>query len=222
MNRFENIVKLIYNGVNPYDNFNYSNYKLDLQGWNSEHEFFVDTIALNKPKLLLEVGTWKGGSAVNIIDNAMKNDNDAVLICVDTWLGSSEHWDHNNENHKQLGIIESLNLVNGYPNLYYQYLANMCHKGLQNNVVPLPQTSIGASEIFARLGIKFDFIHIDASHDAVSVYEDIKAYFPLLAEGSVLIGDDINWDSVKAGHDRYCSEHNVSYDIVGPKSIFRK
>jgi hypothetical protein len=39
---------------------------LDLQGWASTHPIFEKTIETLRPELIVEVGTWKGASAVHM------------------------------------------------------------------------------------------------------------------------------------------------------------
>jgi len=60
---------------------------------------------------------------------------DAVVIAIDTWLGSSEHylWEK---------FVPDLDFEFGYPRLYHKFAANICNEGLQDQVVPLPLDSI--------------------------------------------------------------------------------
>ena len=54
---------------------------------------------------------------------------DAVVIAIDTWLGSSEHylWEK---------FIPDLDFEFGYPRLYHKFAANICNESLQDYVVP--------------------------------------------------------------------------------------
>ena len=89
----------------------------DMQGWASERPVFREVLTEVKPKFIVEVGTWKGASAFHMVDVLLEiGHTDFEIICVDTWLGSQEHWIL--PEHK-----ETLSLVNGYPTLYYHFPA---------------------------------------------------------------------------------------------------
>ena len=119
-----------------------------------------------------------------------------LVICVDTWLGSLEHYAK-----KEGGYWgrDQLATVNGYPSFYKRFLANVIENGVQDNILPIPNTSHIAARWLAKQKIQADLIYIDASHDAVSVARDIKAYLPLLKEGGVMVGDDYEQIGIRAG-----------------------
>ena len=78
----------------------------------------------------------------------------------------------------------------GYPTVYYQFLANVLYAGLQDYIVPLPNTSGIAARFLEKLKIQADLIYIDGSHDEEDVYADLASYWKLLRPTGVLIGDD--------------------------------
>jgi len=61
-----------------------------------------------------------------------------------------------------------------------------------------------------KLDIKPDLVYIDASHEEIDVYNDIKAWFPKLSRNGMLCGDDWNWESVRKGVTKYCNENNIT------------
>ena len=63
-----------------------------------------------------EVGSWKGRSAINMARAVKTLDLPAEIVCVDTWLGSPEHW---LKQHAEW--YKSLRIANGMPQLYYNY-----------------------------------------------------------------------------------------------------
>ena len=77
---------------NPYQGFDAGRYELDLQGWNGDHEVFGQLIDRLRPKLVVEVGTWKGQSAITMGRHLERQGQGARLVCVDTWLGALEFW----------------------------------------------------------------------------------------------------------------------------------
>jgi hypothetical protein len=143
---------------------------------------------------------------------------DGVVIAVDTWLGSSEHW-LNSDWHA------SLRLEKGYPSLFKTFAANIVSEGLQDYVVPLPLDSINAGELLKQKQLSADVIHIDGGHDFDAVTADLKMWWPMLRRGGLLIGDDYHaygdtWPDVRRGFHEF---FNVDYiRNTGGKCIVMK
>ena len=71
-----------------YENFDLTGFTFDLQGWNGNSPIFPELIdRVGKPGLIIEVGSWKGLSAVNMAKHIKKKNIDCELVCIDTWLG---------------------------------------------------------------------------------------------------------------------------------------
>ena len=188
MKYYDKIMKCLY-GRNIYADFNQNAFNLDLQRWGSTHPVFSRAVQLVRPKLIIEIGSWKGASAIH---TAQFLDPDSVIICVDTWLGTINNF------LGQDGIEgDSLNRHNGYPSLYFQFLANVVLSGVSDKIIPLPQTSNNGAAILTKLGLKPDLIYLDGSHEIMDVYQDLCNYYPLLTNEGLLIGDDFNRESVK-------------------------
>ncbi|MBX7144042.1 MAG: glycosyltransferase [Oligoflexia bacterium] len=192
---FQQLCSLIH-AVNPYENFSVDEYPTDLQGWGADHENFERVIERLKPSLIVEVGTWKGASAIHMAKCAERHDIRPTILCVDTWLGALEFW----SDHKDPERYLSLNLNSGYPTVYYQFLANVVHSGFSQQIIPFPVTAQIAAKFLAKHAVRADMIYIDASHDFEDVYADIAAYFGVLRVGGIIFGDDFDqyWPSVKA------------------------
>ena len=57
-------------------------------------------------------------------------------------------------------------------------------------------------------------IYIDASHDELDVYFDLKNYYDILSEGGILFGDDFNnWKGVSNAVKKFCKEVNKTFKI---------
>ena len=176
------------------DGFDVTRYPLDVAGWGSDHAIFRELIAELRPRLIIEVGTWKGASALHMAAICDALDIETRILCVDTWLGAYEF----------IGAIGARDLqsVYGWPGIYYQFLSNVVQSGQQRRIIPFPQTSLIASRYLWHHQIKADLIYIDGSHDADDVSADIRAYWPLLRKGGVLFGDDYeSFDGVRRAVD---------------------
>ena len=163
----------------------------DIQGWNSNSTTFRDLILKTKPTTIIEVGTWKGASAINMANITKELNLKTNIYCVDTWLGAEEFW-------CSLKDTPERNLLtkNGYPQIYYQFLSNVYHTNTTDIIIPIPNTSFIGYKILKHLGIKSKLIYIDGSHEYEDVLSDIKCYRELLDVDGIMFGDDISWPPV--------------------------
>lgn len=178
----------------PYKGFDAEAYPLDLQGWNSTAPIFAELLAKVQPGLIIEVGSWKGASAVHMAMESRRLGLDAHILCVDTWLGSAEFWVDLGDRTR----YGSLGLRHGYPTVYYQFLANVVKSGVQDRITPFPLSSSVAAEVLTQKGVTADLIYIDASHEYRDVLTDLQCWWEILGTGGVMFGDDIdsNWPGV--------------------------
>jgi predicted O-methyltransferase YrrM len=183
-----------------------------ISGWGGNDKIFGRLIKLLKPKVIFEVGTWKGQSAITMAEACKALGLQCPIVCVDTWLGSDEHI---------LQCKQDLKRVNGFPMLYYQFLSNVIHRGVQEWIVPLPATSLTAAKILNKLQIRADLIYIDADHQYESVLADLKAYVPLLAGGGTLFGHDYRWESVRRAVQDFCRDMSYDHTVEGDFWILR-
>jgi predicted O-methyltransferase YrrM len=201
--------------VNPYRDFDPTSLPLDLQSWGADDGVLAEAARAVSARLVVEVGTWKGASAVRL---AKLLPDDGALICIDTWLGTANNFlgtDHLNQK-------DSLARRNGYPQIYYQFLANVMQLGLSDKVVPLPQTSMNGAKILGRLGLRPDLVYIDASHELMDVYLDIVSFYAVLREGGILVGDDLQAPEVAAAVRKFCADQRIQALARGNKYVLFK
>jgi hypothetical protein len=200
--------------ANPYQGFEYQDFAMDLQG-GAIHPVFRQMIEELRPQIILEVGTWKGVSAIHMASLLKEMEIDGAVICIDTWLGGLEHLF--NPSHPVWGIGQFYK--HGYPTLYYQFLANVMHRGMEDTIVPLPNTSGIAARWLLHHHIQAGLIYIDGSHDEDDVYQDLVNYWKLLKKGGVMFGDDWNldWVGVICAVNRFVKERQLQLQIAGDK-----
>jgi hypothetical protein len=196
--------------ANPYRGLDKSRLEPDLQGWASDHRYFHDLVSRLAPKQIIEVGTWKGASAVRMAHRARSIDPKVTVLCVDTWLGSNQVLWSDPKLRPLLQLDE-----NGYPSVYKQFLSNIVHEGLQNTVFPLPMTSSAAAELLAHYKVRADLIYIDAGHAEYEVYGDLQDYWQLLRPGGIMFGDDYwtSWIGVVKAVNRFAYEKSLPLEI---------
>jgi glycosyltransferase involved in cell wall biosynthesis/predicted O-methyltransferase YrrM len=212
----DEIVRRIWKGDDPFASIDAESAALDLQGWNSQHAFLREAIT-NRPRVVVEVGVWKGASVIFMASLLREMAADGVVIAVDTYLGSWEHW-------LNLEWRAALELDAGYPTLFRTFQRNVVAAGVADYVVPLPLDSANAASLLDRTRISADVIHIDAAHDYGSVLADLKAWWPRLLPGGVLIADDYDedgkyWPSVKKAVDEFVRSYS---DVIAFESHMLK
>lgn len=178
--------------------FDHSSYALDLQGWNSNIPIPTEWNA----DLVVEVGTWKGGSAIKWAERFPS----AEIVCIDTWTGAPEMW----IDRKDPTRHQSLKIKNGFPTLYWQFLANVAKCGKQN-ITPVPLPSEVALEVLRRLKVSPDIIYLDGSHEYHSVHRDITQ--ALLLKPKIICGDDFGnrcWPGVERAVREFFPHPNVN------------
>ena len=198
--------------ANPYADFDLTAYPIDMQGWGFEDSVFGLAIAALQPSTIIEVGSWKGMSAMKMARIVKALAIDCELVCIDTWLGSPEHImaDH-------AAWYDSLQFKNGYPQLFYTFMANVVSSDLQDVITPLPATSENAAYILKHWETTADIIYIDAAHEFEPAKADFERFWPLLSDRGVMICDDYidGWPGVKKAVDAFVEENGLEKSFVG-------
>ena len=196
------LIELLWRGHDPFFGYPANARPIDKQGWNSGHHYLEETISSLRPAITIEIGVWKGGSSITLAKALRKNQIKGVVLSIDTWLGSWEHWNHPSR-------FLDLKIDRGYPTLFHTFMSNVIGEGLQEYIVPLPIDSNNAFNILKKCGISAGVIHIDGGHDYKAVSDDLVSWWGILQVGGVIIGDDYDparrvWPSVGAAIDDFC------------------
>ena len=182
----------------------------DLQGWNGTSSLFSDLILKIKPRIIVEVGTWKGQSAINMAKVVKDSTIDCKIFCIDTWLGSIEFITTMKDTPER-----NLLYKNGYPQVYYQFLSNVIHNECEDIITPIPNTSVNGAKFLKFNKISPDLIYLDASHEEEDVYNDLTHYFTLLKPSGTIFGDDFseNWPGLKSSVIKFAKENQLKLDV---------
>jgi predicted O-methyltransferase YrrM len=148
----------------------------------------------------VEIGVWKGRSAVFMaveIENSKKH---ILFDCVDTWEGSDEHLDPKSSFYEP-------NLIDNKDWLYQHFLENI--NPVKHIINPIRKPSLEAAKQYKDNSL--DFVFIDASHDYENVMKDIEAWYPKVKNGTgVLAGHDYSWGpEVKKAVDEFFGKINL-------------
>lgn len=190
----------LWRGADPIGVTAKNQFALDLQGWNSQHPYLIEGIHEVNPTIVVEIGVWKGGSTIFMASELKRRGMDSVVIAIDTWLGSSEHWSDDQ-------YFGEMNFRSGYPAMYHKFISNVKRMDVEDHVVPLPLDSLNAAHFLTQRNISPNMIHLDGGHDYDSVMADLRIWWPLLSPGGMFIGDDYDpngaWVTVRQAFDDF-------------------
>jgi hypothetical protein len=201
----EDLMEAIH-GIDVYEGFDFGAFPCDLQGWGGDSPAFAELIREVRPSLIIEVGTWKGASAVSMAEVAAHEGLPTKILCVDTWLGALEFRTDQTDAER----FRALECRHGYPQVYYRFLANVCHRGHHQRIVPFPMDSASAALWFMSHGVKAGLIYIDASHEEEAVFQDLVDYRQLLAPDGKIFGDDWAWAGVRAAVSTFARDYGLT------------
>jgi predicted O-methyltransferase YrrM len=185
----------------------------DTQGFQSPDNatFFANVFSTFRPRSLLELGSWKGTSAIMFAHHMLNYCSDPLIGCVDTWLGSLEHWTN-------LAWRKELCLQHGYPTLYRRFQDNVVHAGLSAHIVPLPMTTKTAIALARRSRILVDFVYVDASHEYHDVIDDLSGVWDLVGDDGIVVVDDYYAPEVQQAVRNFCSRQSIACGLFNTDS----
>ncbi|NBP08885.1 MAG: class I SAM-dependent methyltransferase [Gammaproteobacteria bacterium] len=155
---------------------------------------FHDLLQVVKPSQIVEFGSWEGRSCVAFLKFAQELGLHTKILCVDTWLGSVEHWTKRKTNSEW--SFDHLRLENGEPQIIKTFRRTIEHYGYSQQVSILRSPTANVADYLSEHFASADLMYIDASHLFFDVFRDIR-----LAEENfdqiTISGDDFSWPQVK-------------------------
>lgn len=174
----------------------------DLEGWfnfKPQYEMVLDRIPDNGT--IVEVGSYLGKSLAYLVVENINQKKNLKIHSVDLW-GKQEFGTYNRE--------KDLNL---FKDTYDKFLENT--NNIKEKFIAHRMISWEAANLFEDNSI--DYVFIDAAHDEHSVYKDICAWWPKVAHGGIIGGDDYlpgSNQGVRAGLEKFAKENNISYELM--------
>lgn len=176
-------------------------YYFSIPGWFVQEDLFTQMV-LSCNDIdeyhFVEMGSWKGKSSTYMAVEILNSGKRIKFDCVDTWNGSEEHLDKNNNSYEPL-----LEIPNG---LYNEFLKNI--EPVKSVINPIRMSSIEASKLYKDNSL--DFIFIDGAHDYFNVKQDVEHWFPKIKVGGYITGDDYAWPPVKEAVNEYFGIKNIT------------
>jgi predicted O-methyltransferase YrrM len=151
-------------------------------GWNPDEQ-----------KLVVEVGSFEGRSALWIMENLIHHP-DSRLHCIDTFQGSIEN---------------PQDLKDG---LFERFARNVGESPQRNKIIVHRKYSATGLIDLLKSGHRADFIYIDGSHTAPDVLTDCVLAFRLLKPGGLMICDDYTWQMEPPGMEDVLNTPKIAID----------
>ena len=215
--------------------------RVDVQGTLDKHVTTVfdmlDGTNSTPPSLLIDVGSWKGKSAIKFAKHMVKKKGGSSsgsgsgskkrVLCIDTWLGNTECWTTGISDKSHGGALQH---VYGYPSLFYTFLNNVHAHDCADIIVPFPSTSTHAHAALKHYECAADAVYLDASRvcrakeSPGDVLRDAVMYWELVRDGGVLFGSDYDEEhpAVVADVDAFGKEVGLVPELRGTVWFFKK
>jgi len=185
--------------------FEYEKIYKDSQAPWSGHKFFIYDFVRNlKPKIIVELGTYKGTSIFSMTQAVKDNSLDTKLYAIDTWKGDKHGGFYDNSIFEQVKKIK---------NKYYS----------KQNLTLLRKTFNEAKLQFKNQSI--DLLHIDGLHTYETVKNDFDNWIDKVKEDGIIIFHDISekkadfgvykfWDEIKTKYPSFEFDHSHGLGII--------
>lgn len=133
--------------------------------------------------LMLEIGSWAGGSAVTLGKAMNRYGNGGTLVCIDAWRPYFDLTVNFEEVYRKMDTAARDGTIFGL------FKHNIRAAGLASQVIPLRGLSADVLPQFPESW--FDLAFVDGSHNYEDVLSDIRGCARVLKEDAILCGDDL-------------------------------
>lgn len=178
-------------------------------------------IATRKPRVSLEVGTYRGATSTQIAKllDALPGCEDSFVISMDTWLLDLRfQWSGQLSTHKRetTGSTKTRYFheaeAAGISLMYWTFLQNVVATNTTHRIIPMPTASANGALALIAHQIRPEMIYLDASHANPDVFIDLENFYAVLAPGGILFADDYGRvPTVRDAVDSFCARHGLSY-----------
>ena len=180
-------------------------------------DFFLKQVAINKPKVFLEVGVFHGVTARNVCEllNSLHG-NEFKYVGLDLFEQNMENKDE---------VIPNTKFSNPLKNIYFKYIKKLnpysleavkdLLKKFKNNVSLIKGNS---NVILKKIDMsKIDYVFLDGGHDYQTVKNDLNCCREVIVKGGTVLCDDYDLSyapGVKKAIDEFSSEHGLKCSII--------
>lgn len=163
----------------------------NIQGWFDYKDFYDDMIDRFDNAIFVEIGAWKGRSAIYMGERIKDTGKNIKYYVIDNFKGNPESSLHKMDNE----------IING--TLYKTFIKNI--KPLKDYITVIKGNS---RNIYKRFDDKsIDFLFIDGSHAFKAIKKDIELWRPKVK--SIIAGHDYYWPEVNKAVKELIPNHKV-------------
>jgi predicted O-methyltransferase YrrM len=161
-----------------------------LEGWTRPERAceLAEVIIDLKPKVVVEIGTFGGRSAIAMAFALRENNNKGKLYAIDPWrveYALEGEWKDNQDWYKNNIDIHEI---------HERCMIAIWQHNLDEWLVVIRAASQHCFKLFPRI----DVLLIDGNHSEVASFRDARLYVPNVRKGGMVMIDDLDWQ-VKNG-----------------------
>ena len=180
-------------------------------------DFFLNEIAIKKPKVFLEIGVFHGVTARNICELLeILHGNEFKYVGIDLF---EENMENRNE------IIPNTKFSNPFKNIYFNYIKKQnpysleavedLLKKFKNNISLIKGNS---NIILKKIDMsKIDYVFIDGGHEYQTVKNDLECCSDVIYRGGTVLCDDYDLSyapGVKKAIDEFSTKDGLKCSII--------
>ena len=163
-----------------------------------------DLVQIIRPAVIVEFGSWQGRSALTFLLEARSLGLESKIVCVDTWLGSAEHWQNRLPDSEW--SFDQLKVRNGEPQILETFWQAIRDHDLTQETSIVRASTRHAAPFLKRTGVEPELVYVDADHSFYAVLEDLRLAESIISTGGVIAGDDFSWQSVRLALGRFATK----------------
>ena len=180
-------------------------------------EFFLNQIALKKPKFFLEVGVFHGVTSRNVCELLFKiHGKNFKYIGLDLFEESSENKDE---------IIPNTKFSNPLKNIYFRFIKRLNPYSLEgvNDLLKKFKDNVSlikgnSNNILKKIDMsKIDYVFLDGGHDYKTVMNDLVCCIEVIKNDGTVICDDYDLSyapGVRQAINEFVNDNNFSCKII--------
>lgn len=172
----------------------------EIPGWFNYAAVYNEMVDKAKDgDVFVEVGAWFGKSTNYMGSKIAESGKDILFYAVDTWKGTPNESLHNA-------------IVNNFDgDIFQEFMDNVALSDNIEHIIPIKDTSLNASSLFAPASV--DFVMIDAGHSYNDVMTDLHTWWRKIKPGGYIAGDDYDVFSgvTDAANDFFYGQFDVGF-----------